>query len=261
MNSTMTDESTIAHSEPSPWLVYGLRLTAFTSPSAQIDSMNWWSSVVGELPESQQSSPKTGRKREVGPFEGSRLILEVQPSRIDWRLTSLSDDQPGPTSREELLPLQSTVESFLRIANGWFVMAPPLIRLAFGSHLGIPVDDRSAGYQLLAKYLPSVQLDPSNSSDFIYQINRSRVSTVVPNLKLNRLSKWSVAVASLGVIAFQGENRAAANFTHQFFSCHLELDINTAADNTDEFQREHLPSQFLELIQLGEEIAHRGDIP
>ena len=50
---------------------------------------------------------------------------------------------------------------------------------------------RELGYRELGRFLPAVRLD-EDSSDFSYQINRPRRSTVIPELSVNRLSKWSV---------------------------------------------------------------------
>jgi len=43
-------------------------------------------------------------------------------------------------------------------------------------------------------------------------------------------------------------------------ACRLELDINTSADYTGQFASQILPEIFMALIDLGKEIAERGDI-
>ena len=258
----MTDQTSITLPDEIQWMPYILRLTAFPSPLAQFDSSNWWANIVGELPESQDRKPKIGKVTEIGPFDGSNLILDVQPDRIDWRLTSLSEvNRPLPLSKEELVPLQPILNRYIQIANEWFRVAPPLIRLAFGARLGIPVDNKIDGSHILSSYLPFMDMDFANSSDFLYQINRSRTSTVVPELRLNRLTKWSVLSATTGSFVMRDQQPVSTSTTQNFYSCHLELDINTSAENTDEYQPEHLSPLFDELVQIGLEIAQRGDIP
>src|SRR5208282_50763 len=70
---------------------------------------------------------------------------------------------------------------------------PPAIRLAYGAILLQPVDNRETGYLRLGELASAVKIDPK-SEDFFYQINRPRESTTLKNMRLNRLSKWSVAL-------------------------------------------------------------------
>ena len=44
-------------------------------------------------------------------------------------------------------------------------------------------------------------------------------------------------------------------------ACRLELDINTSAENTNLIPLEHIRQLFEELVNLGYEIADKGDIP
>ncbi len=260
----MIDKNSKTQPDTTQWMALSLRLTAFPSPSTPINSSDWWATIVGDLPESQENNPKVGKKRETGSFENGNLVLAIQPGRIDWSFTSPKDHQLDlPTSQEDLMNLQPMLNSFLRITNHWLEIAPPLLRIAFGTHLGIPVGSREDGYNRIAKYLkPYVELDTKNSSEFFYQINRPRVSASIPTVKLNRLSKWSVSVASTGeIMILQGEKLARGTMDREFFSCHLELDINTASDNTNELEHQSLLAVFAELVQLGQEIAEKGDIP
>lgn len=256
----MADQTTNDLSDNIQWMAYQLRLTSFPIPLSQFDPTNWWHDTVGEIPESQQIQPKLNRRTEIGPFENGKLILEVQSDRIDWRYSSIIDDPLRiPFSEEELVPLQNLLSGFQQIANHWLGMAPPLIRLAFGGRLGIPVVSRSEGYQHLADYLHPVRLNPDNMSDFLYQINRPVISNIVPDLQLNRLSKWSVVSATRGTIVIGEQGPTSTTLTHEFFYSHLELDINTRAENTDNFQSELLFPLFMELVHLGQGIAFNGD--
>lgn len=259
----MPDQARNDQPEENQWLAYALRLTAFPVPGAQFDSSNWWVNVTGGELDLQQNNPKAGKRLEVGLFENGKLVLEIQPSRIDWRFISPETQNVTlPVSQEELLPWQATLGNFLRTTTGWLsTTAPRLIRLAFGAQVAIPVGDRVAGYQILQRYLPDIHLDTQNMSDFMYQINRPRLSTTFPNLKLNRLSKWAVSRASLGQIALQLEGQAAVRtVTHEFMASHLELDINTDSSNIEELEHMRLVALYTELVELSQEIMNRGDV-
>ncbi len=72
----------------SEWLVQQMRLTAFLGPQSEVDHSSWWLDVVGEPPDTRIDEPMTGKHTERGLIsaESQRLILEIQPGRLDWRL-------------------------------------------------------------------------------------------------------------------------------------------------------------------------------
>ena len=74
------------------WQAGILRLTAFPSPAAQLGELTWWKDLVGEPPETKISQPRTGGQQEEGRFdEGRKLVLRIEPTRIDWLLTPIDD--------------------------------------------------------------------------------------------------------------------------------------------------------------------------
>ena len=124
--------------------------------------------------------------------------------------------------------------------------------------------DRKAGYELIGQYLPSVKLDPENSTDFSFQINRPRPSTSgISKLQINRLSRWSVARLSGMVVQVTSGEPTARVFesTEGLHACRVELDINTAPSSDGAFPKENLATLVKELLGLGVEIAMSGDIP
>src|SRR4029077_16583024 len=72
-------------------------------------------------------------------------------------------------------------------------MSPTISRLAFGAVLFQSAESHETGYELLKSYLPKLEVDSKGSFDFLYQINRPRLSmSGIPSLQINRLSKWAV---------------------------------------------------------------------
>lgn len=159
------------------WQATGFRLTAFPSPAADFEGTTWWTDVVGTEPERRISKPKMSQQQDEGPSCDGNLILNVQPSRIDWLL------QPP---REELEQISfpsigsfpEVLDSYVKLMISWLASptCPPLIRLAFGAILIQPTQDRAEAYKRLGPYLHYVEIDPKASSDFFYQINRPRKS-------------------------------------------------------------------------------------
>ncbi len=253
-NSQRTAPLTSLHAET-------LRLTAFPLPTTRLGETSWWNDLVGTQPERKVSRPRKEEYREEGPYKDRNLVLQVQLNRIDWNLLQIADKLKEPEALPSIGPFLDSLEVFVPLILRWLEMAPPIQRLAFGAVLLVPVGDRQEGYQQISAYLPSVQLDPKRSGDFFYQINRPRPSTSgISGLTINRLSRWSVAsfkkveyvIGPQSTQQFPGEETVASR---------IELDISTAADFQDELPRERLPAILKELVNLGEEIAHKGDIP
>jgi hypothetical protein len=243
--------------ELSTWEVNQIRFTAFPSPAEVIFEKpdEWWSALTGDKPENILHSPQVGRTVINGNIQEGNLILEVQPIRIDWVLT-ISDKQPGVLT---IGSFPSILHVFKNYINKWFTFEtyPNLHRLAFGVNLLQGVKSREEGYERIDKYLPYVEIDANNSSDFNYRINRPRPSRNIENLSINRLSTWSVIIQTMMTI---GLPSSRMHNQPTSINCSLQLDINTFDDYSGEFSQENSPTVFAELTELGEEIAAMGDV-
>lgn len=245
------------------WLVQSLRCTAFPAPSASEPSETWWSELIGEEPEVRIDRPKSGERREEGPFGKGRLSLIQGLGRIDWRLS------PKPLSGpEEDVPtavgrMPDVLEAFSEVISKWLALStcPRMQRLAFGAVLILPVEDRASGYRILDSLLPAVELDPESSSDFSYQINRCRHSNVC-DVEVNRLSKWSVVAWMYTALQPDSDEgaRVMASSRPQH-ACRLEVDVNTVSAFEGQFTVEKARELWDELKALATEIATEGDKP
>ena len=86
----MRQESFVTRPSLDNWQTERLRLTGFPSPAPPIDtsgSSNWWRNVTGEEPERRISHPKRSGQQDEGPLRDGKLILRVEPARIDWFYT------------------------------------------------------------------------------------------------------------------------------------------------------------------------------
>ena len=218
--------------------------------------------MLGEPPEVRVSQPRMGGQQEEGPFEEGKLVLTIQPTRVDWLFAVAEDKEPNVGEITAIGAFPELLDKFLTQMLHWFELetCPSAQRLAFGAVLLQPVESRQEGYRQLSAYLPCVQLDPAGSSDFFYQINRPKNSSSgMAGLRINRLSKWSVAVTRGSVLSF-GQVSTLHTLGSEHFACRLELDINTAPGFSGELTQEELPVIFQELVDLGKEIAQEGDI-
>ena len=123
--------------------------------------------------------------------------------------------------------------------------------------------DRQSGYVQISNYLPSLAIEP-DSSDLFYQISRPRPSgTEIAGLRINRLSKWSVA--RLGVFNIQlgpvANLSTEVRVNDESHAINAELDISTDPNSQSDLPTDGLTAVFRELVAFGSEILERGDIP
>ena len=244
------------------WKAESFRFTAMF-PVGELQVEDWWTNAVGDEPETA-TTRKGGEKKQEGPFHNGQLRLSVRPERIDWLF---SGRYAGPDKEEnDSLPILGPVEESLGVFKGivekWLgsETCPTAQRIAFGAVLLSPVDSREVGYQQLATYLEGITLDPANSQDFSYQINRPRTSGVGDlDIVVNRLSKWSVAIVQTGGLVL-GAGKVTFVGGTQALACRLELDISTDARYGGHLNPTHMKDLLEELISLGLEIASKGDV-
>ena len=245
------------------WRAGALRLTVLRTPTSEAAPSDWWAKIVGIEPESRTSKPKAGEFVDQGPFAEGSLALSIRLERIDWQYV--------PARQEEVVvgfpdvgTLKVALNAFVPVMMKWLEVCPRGKRLAFGASLFQSVGGREEGYAKLAEYLHSVKMDPKGSSDFTYQINRSRKSAPGEGLSVNRLSRWDVA--STGRIQIQVTPAAQMKMTAQSlpgmeFAIHTELDINTAAEFERDLPHDKLQAILDELVEFAIEISERGDVP
>ena len=246
--------------DPAPgdlWQAESLRLTVFPIPESSHSAQTWWTELFDAPPDQVVTKPRSGHTQIQSVLDNDIFQLQADPMRVTLLRTARPPDEPimgnnmlgsyGAARREftELVAKGISLGSFPRIQ-----------RLAFGAVLHQPATDLQAGHGVLAQYLPNVEID-EGASDFLYQINRKRPSSVIDGLEVNRLSKWSMALVH-GVI-LRGDG--AVVHTARELSCRSELDINSDAENKNEIPRKSVGDLFTECVEFASEIATNGDVP
>ena len=241
------------------WDIENLRVSIFCPVDrGEASRATLWKKVTGIEPESIDTRPRQGIARESGPHEGNLLVVAVQAGRVDWLVQPIldSDQDLTPTLKagKDVLPsLQKAL--FLTME-----MAPIVNRLAFGVSLTRQVPNPQVGLQQMSRYLPDINFDSMEGSDFIHQVNRRRRSTSVPNAEINRLARWSatrvgaihVQMAEAGPSGIRSSDAGVAR--------KLVLDVNTIP-STSAMSSSSIPGLLEELRTLASELAKRGDVP
>jgi hypothetical protein len=238
----------------SPWNAEIVRVTLFTPPDIQFTVK--WQDLTGQLHESFEDRARERVQRSVGSFGAGILELLTQPTRLDWVLQPPRiPSSPNPPTLGEH---STVIATFSKAVQTWLSKSPPVIRIAFGTVLHIPVSDLSSGYNLLQPFLPSLQIDSEATRDLVYQINRPRQ---FHGHTINRLSRWMVAELRLIELTSTSGGDMQRLAPRTAFLSRLELDISTAPDNAVPIDAATLIVLFDEMVAAALEIATRGDIP
>ena len=239
------------------WRADLLRLTAFPAAGPRAANAEaWWLALFGAPHEKSTRNLKQGVTQLLSKVGDTYMLAIENP--ISFELRQIAGDPEQPPLDPHALPLYSVVlPAFQDLALRWLALenSPALRRLAFGATLLKPVTSIQKGYETLDTYLPDVNVH-SDSSDFLYQINRSRPSSAIGGLPLNRLSKWSTQAMQEVTLSADGHvvRRSGP------FACRVELDMN-CVPSKQPLPRDQLPNLFAELVALATEITAAGDTP
>lgn len=233
------------------WQADNLRLTIFRTPSK---SSEIWQDFTGESPEEKTVLAKADTVREQGPYKGGRLTSEVRPDRID---VVYGADPESDSAIPFIGPCEAVYEGFAEACARWLdTPRCDARRIALGSGLVLPVPGREAGYRQLTPYLP-FDLDPA-THDFLYQINHRCFSSVLSELQLNRLSRWSVVQSyATFVPVFPGGGSPYVS-GEAVSACRADLDVNTTGERTAPLPSAKLSDLVRELTSLSREIMSKG---
>ncbi len=249
----------------SGWQVESLRLTVFPKSGAITIEDRPWEQLIGTPPEiTTLQRPST--LHEQGQIRGGlcNLSFDHQPGRIDWLLSPILQANQELKNFPTFGSFKDILDVFKETIGPWVKNCPPSQRIAFGAIITLPVRDKEDGYITLQEFLPSLKLDPKNSADLSYMINRPRTSkTGIPGLLINRLTRWTVIRLNsmqLQFLAPTGQIALSAGGT-DICGCRAEIDVNTPPDYVDLFNAEQAVKIFNELTALAAEIAEQGDRP
>ena len=242
------------------WDVESLRVSIFypvgLGTSAQT---GLWAKVTGNKPESIDSRPRERITREVGRLGENNLLLTTQDERIDWLIQPIvvPNQRVGTVL---MLKNVGTTSPILRKAIRYSLETIPLVqRLAFSPVLIKQVPDPTEGLKQLSRYLPRLDLESLEGSDFIYQVNRRRRSASVPHVRVNRLARWSTEQIGGLEVQVRPSGQPRIQTAEDGFARKLLLDVNTTPES-GAMSNDKVPSLFHELVTLAGELSTEGDI-
>ena len=241
------------------WKANTVRFTAFPTKVFEVSARSRWRELLNEDPQQSSWDRVQQQFAESGLVGDAQLVMTMALGRFDL----LYAPPDGATLLPETGEIPTIGEAgpcltrLCGIAKSAIRSLPELSRIAVGAIVILPVSSRENGYAQLGAYLPAVVLDPVGSTDFGYQINRRRDSTTIRELPINRVGKWSV----MSTRALSFLERGAVIGERRGYACRLELDINTAPENTTAIAPQALPDLIEECRGLLLEIVEKGDVP
>ena len=242
------------------WQIENLRFSVFLAHPADPEPVGSWADVAGQDADDTRMKG-TGEQRVVsqqGPFGGAVMRAEIRRDRFDWHL--LPPPPKTPSTKPTVGPYEKGKDRFRDAVVAWLDAARPVAnRMAYGAVLSLRSGSRSDSLRVLDNLLTTVKVDPQNTWDFDYTVNRRRESRSNGGLMINRLAKWSLGQEILGVVELPvGGGQPRINATTSYVPT-LTLDINTMPEFPGPLNR---PGKLLaELTELGTEIAREGDVP
>ncbi len=245
------------------WHFFELRLTAFPEKPYTTFTSGFWESIILDKPEIQNFQPKKLNLHEEGVYGENNLIIDITPGRIDLKLSAAfkntQDSEEFATLGEE----NNYLTSFTDLGVKFLTKPdfPPVRRLALGAVLVNPVKDLTSGYIELKELLrDTVKVDPYNSFDFLYQINKpTSLTHQNEDIRINLLRKYSVFKAMFSPIII-GESINILPKSKNTFATRLELDINTDAERRKALDYNDLTTLFKQLVNLTNPILEEDGV-
>ena len=232
------------------WKAQLFRTTVFFEHPYEGDPEAWIGAMGLPEPDTDEHVKREALRRLTVLRDDTKVEVHQTPQRGDIYLMPAAEPS-------DLGAVEAHVAEFEELSHKWLqALDAPVIRLAFGATYLEPAANRRAAYGRLNELLESLELDPDNSRDVFYQVNRP---ITVDGLILNRLTKWSSVVVAKGNVVHSPEGMKS-NLVPEYF-VRLECDNSTPADNTAPIGAEKLIAFHKRLVKLSLENVQSGEAP
>jgi hypothetical protein len=240
------------------WYAESLRLTFFV-PADWVQRSIFFE-ITGSQAAEQVVRPPVHLHQEIGNALGALFTVSQQPGRIDLVLSDTPTLASGMAAQAPKAfywagPLKDCTEAFDRvIAAAVPIVAANALRVAYAITPLKQTETASGAMEVLKDALPTVDFDPQSDTDFVYQINRPRVSRF--GYKLNRLARWEVIQSSILNITV---GVPATIPMVEAFAARIYADISTDEKNTKPIPAITLAEVVDEVRAIALEIVDKGD--
>ncbi len=241
------------------WQVQTLRLTLFTS-GLWSGNATIWHDLTGKEPDVDENRSREGIRHQIGSESEGQLETVVTAARTDVVIFP-SPPVQGVLPVTYFGPAREKIRNFVSLVMPWLrgvAETGTIIRLAFGAVLLLPVENREAGYRELDRLLRSVKVDPANSREIFYRINRPKIYG--ENIELNRITTWSTLDVRKFINLSPSAVQPSPPVTEEKF-VRLEVDHSTPADRAEPLPSDEIVPILKMLKKMAVENATSGEQP
>jgi hypothetical protein len=240
-----------------PWRALGVRLSVFPAATWEAPE-DLWEQVVGDRPDTEQNQPRAQVRVHTGSWRNRQLQLTASPPSIVWVTWPNSDEEGLPNLEKELVV--DVLPEFVAITRPWLASVDfEVKRIGVGLQAVLPAQDRVSAYKMLQELVPSVDMEPETTTDFLYQINRPVPSRVLGSqVRLNRLMKWFALSFKVTPIQVAPQITQAGPALGRDYAG-VESDINTPAELVESLDKRLLEAIYDELVELSQKILEYGE--
>jgi hypothetical protein len=244
--------------ELTKWSLANARFSAFSNTYTPLDPASF-EQLFG-FPFESETTRKAQLLTEFSAKRGQTVYtVSVAGPKID--VTVSSEIQLGdlPTTIFPVLSDPAEATEHLRSAARWIIQnVHGVRRLAVGEQRLLLAASRVEAYNAMAQFLPSIQIDADNSSDFFYRINRPRsVNIGGHTIGINRLTQWVCLQLNVVLTAAELSKTAVRSDAVSVIT-----DVNTKAeDDISSFSVDEKNQIVDKLFAFSLEISKRGDHP
>lgn len=235
-----------------PWLVEGVRLTAFFEKPITNDTAKlWWNKTVGDDFQDMIARPREQLFALTGEYNDGRLDLRVQGNRVDWLHHKGMPILPKGEDcflgfGEDVIPL------FIQTVSKWLshqqnISENNIIRIAASFTIWQPIKSDDINVHM-KECLPFINFEHIRE-DFRFQLNEPYFYKVDndKSIKINQIKIYSVETIAGANIGFSNNG---IDFFEERFS-RIEIDINTPSENSQPLNK------YLSFSELVEDISRR----
>jgi len=244
-------------SQSTDWQTRQIRITVFLRSPLEKEHRPTLEGAFGSEPEATLTEGPSKNVTELVSFGVGKLTLKVQQERVDWVWdTEVREGELGTLGDPE-----GSIDAVLSPILTWLQKASiEMPRVALGGIWGIPAESHEHGYQILKDRLKSVQIDPQNSSEFFYRINRWDFSDLRgQNERFNRISSWMVRAVNLFQLSGEPSGGISAVSAKTIFDVTCELDLSSPASLEKVFDAAVAASILARLRGYALSILESGD--
>ena len=225
------------------WKAEQLRLTLFLKDIV-VPGSSTFEEIFSTQVDYVVSNTKLGETSFLGVWKDYKVEFKQTINRIDIVVRPPEVESGGyPVSFIENAMI--TLIEFLEVVGHWADRIENIYRIAVGLNGFLNVENTVEAYTELNNRIHLFEIDNPRMSDLVFQVNLPTESTVMPDLKINRLSSWA-ALVYRAQLSGTGTPDSPTYLQEHFAKC--ATDISTDGDS------------FVNLVKISQLIAELGAI-